>query len=193
MNHSVYTGSFTALEKRFVEDVLQLRSEDALSEINVLVGSNVLATYLKRRIALAGQAIANLRFHTFLDMVKRVTPYAGMASGKPNIPELGRMIVLERILKDRTPTAFSSISGFSGFRDSLLETFRDLRDAEITPENLEKEWNTGTEQGREQHLAALLDLYRRYKEKIGEFQGVDDKMKPVGQFHLCCGARGGLL
>jgi len=68
MSHSIYLGSFAALEFRWMEVVAGLQRENPLQEINVLVGSNILASYLKRRFAQTGRVLTNIRFHTFLDL-----------------------------------------------------------------------------------------------------------------------------
>jgi len=175
MGHCIYTGSFAALEKRWMDLVSELQREDPLLEVNVLVGSNILATYLKRRFARTGSALANVRFHTFLDLARRISGDAHPTRKKPRIPHLGTSIILEEILAERTPEVFAPLSASPGFRDTLLETFRDLRDADITPERLDRALESNREmKNRRQHLAALADLYRRYREKVSAFLDVDD-------------------
>ncbi|MEJ2247297.1 MAG: exodeoxyribonuclease V subunit gamma [Acidobacteriota bacterium] len=183
MGHCIYTGSFAALEKRWIDLVSELQREDPLLEINVLVGSNILATYLKRRFAGTGSALANVRFHTFLDLARRVSGGAHPAQNKPRIPHLGTSIILEEILADGTPGVFAPLSASPGFRDALLETFRDLRDADITPERLDRALESDREmKNRRRHLAALADLYRRYREKVYAFQDVDDDFRAAISF-----------
>jgi ATP-dependent helicase/DNAse subunit B len=178
MGHCIYTGSFAALEKRWMDLVSELQREDPLLEINVLVGSNILATYLKHRFAKTGSALANVRFHTFLDLARRVSGGAHPAQKKPRIPHLGTSIILEEILAHRTPEVFAPLSASPGFRDTLLETFRDLRDADITPEKLDRALESSREmKNRPQNLAALADLYRRYREKVHAFHDVDDDFR----------------
>ena len=43
MGHSIFTGSFAALEPRWMDTISELQGGDPLLEINVLVGSNILA------------------------------------------------------------------------------------------------------------------------------------------------------
>ena len=175
MGHCIYTGPFAALEKRWIDLVSELQREDPLLEINVLVGSNILATYLKRRFAGTGSALANVRFHTFLDLARRISGGVHPTWKKPRMPHLGTSIMLEEILADHTPEVFAPLSASPGFRDTMLETFRDLRDADITPEKLDRALESNREmKNRRQHLAALADLYRRYREKVSAFLDVDD-------------------
>jgi len=72
MAHRVLTGPFSALEPAFIEDVRRVQRGDPLACVNVLVGSNILASHLKHRITATGSGAANLRFHTFLDLVSRL-------------------------------------------------------------------------------------------------------------------------
>ena len=68
MAHRVFVGPFAALEQRWIEETIRLQEGDPLRPVAALVGSNVLAVYLRRRIAESGYAVANLRFYTFLDL-----------------------------------------------------------------------------------------------------------------------------
>jgi ATP-dependent helicase/nuclease subunit B len=177
-NHSVFVGSFAALEERWTEVVSSLQQEDPLLGINVLVGSNILATYLKRRYARTGRALANVRFVNFLDLATRLAGSPASAGKKLRLPGLGNSIILEDILALQTPDIFASLSGFPGFRDALLDTFRDLRDAGIDPRTLSRliESDPGMKD-RRQHLTALAALYQAFREKVGLYHEVDDDFR----------------
>ncbi|MBN1568883.1 MAG: exodeoxyribonuclease V subunit gamma [Acidobacteria bacterium] len=177
-NHIIYTGSFSALEIRWMDVVADLQRDDPLLEINVLVGSNILATYLKRRYAQTGRPLANIRFLTFLDLANRLAGVAENDVKKARLPSLGSSIILEDLLAAQTPPVFASLSGFPGFRDALLDTFRDLRDAEISPQELSRTIETFPEmKDRREHLAGLADLYRRYRDGVSLFHDVDDDFR----------------
>lgn len=176
MSHLIYTGSFAALELRWLDTVSRLQREDPLREINVLVGSNILASYLKRRLAETGRTAANIRFHTFLDLVGRLAS-SSPAMERPRLPRLGSSIILDSLLAEKTPPVFAPVSGYRGFRDALLETFRDLRDAGFTPGDLEAAIRKGRDRDRSEHLQASADLYRRYRETVGGFHDVDDDFR----------------
>jgi ATP-dependent helicase/nuclease subunit B len=179
MNHSIYTGSFDALEARWIEAVTELQRGDPLFEVDVLVGSNILASYLKRRLAENGRTIGNIRFHTFLDLLNRLAE----ASGKPHLPRLGPSILLEAILAEHTPSIFAPLSGYRGFRDALLDSFRDLRDAGYGPQELDfaiQDFaiHSGKRtQDRQPHLLGFADLYRRFRERMSFFHDVDDDFR----------------
>jgi RecB family exonuclease len=176
-NHQVYTGSFAVLEERWIATISELQGEDSLCEINVLVGSNILATYLKRRLAQSGRTAANVRFLTFLGLVERLASVRGTGPEKPWLPRIGASILLEDLLAQRTPPVYGEVSGFRGFRDSLLETFRDLRDAGFTPSRLDAAVQRGSDPDRSQQLLGLADLYRRFRERISVFHDVDNDFR----------------
>ena len=158
--------------------VVDLQRNDPLLEINVLVGSNILASYLKRRFAQSGRAMANVRFHTFLDLANKLAFAPADAFQKRRLPHLGNAIILENILAAHTPSVYAPVSNMPGFCDALLDSFRDLRDAGILPQEMLHALDAGPElKERRRHLVELADMYRRYRERVGLFQDVDDDFR----------------
>ena len=177
-NHGIFVGSFAALEGRWIETVTELQRDDPLLEVNVLVGSHLLATYLKRRFARSGRALANVRFYTFLDFAIRLAAVSGAASGKRRMPHLGNSIIIEEVLAAHTPDVFKPLSGMPGFRDALLDTFRDLRDGGVAPQELEGVVGSDPQmKDRRRHLSGLADLYRRFRERVSLFRDEDDDFR----------------
>ncbi len=178
MGHCVYTGSFRELEIRWMEVVSELKRGDPLFEVNVLVGSNILASYIKRLFADHQGAAANIRFHTFLDLVERICAVSKDVPRKPRIPRLGASIVLADILAAHSPSVFAPLSGYPGFRDALLNSFRDLRDAEISPSELEEFVRTsGGASERRDQMQGFADLYRRFRYIMQRFRDVDEDFR----------------
>ena len=176
MSHSIYTGSFAELEARLMEVVAELQRDDPLFEVNILVGSNILASYLKRRLAANGRTVGNVRFHTFPDLLNLLAHASAPAARKPHLPRLGPSILLETILAQHTPFIYAKLSGYRGFRDALLDTFRDLRDAGFSPEELDRAIQSGYGSlDRRPHLFGFADLYRRFRERVSHFHDVDDE------------------
>ena len=181
-SHSIYTGSFAELETRWMEVIAELQQGDPLLEVNVLVGSNILATYLKRRLAENGRTAANVRFHTFLDLVYRLTAETGSAPKKQLLPRLAASIILEEILLEHPPPVYAPLSGYKGFRNALLDTFRDLRDAGYSAVELDRAVRAvNTTPERRRQLTDLADLYRRFREQKGLFRDVDDDFREALQ------------
>jgi ATP-dependent helicase/DNAse subunit B len=179
MNHQIYTGSFSALETRWIDIITELQRDDSLRPVHVLTGSNLLASYLKRRYAETGRAAANIRFCTFVDLASRLASLSPTVEVKPALSRLGASIILESILSTDTPPVFESLTGYTGFRDSLLDTFRDLRDAGIHPPDLELSLKNSIASmpDRRDQLLGLADLYRRFREHVRIFHGVDDDFR----------------
>ena len=63
------------LEEALCEDITRRRAGDPLSPIHVLVGSNLLGTYLRKRLALNAGGHINVHFLTFADMVDRAVEF----------------------------------------------------------------------------------------------------------------------
>jgi hypothetical protein len=179
MAHRIFTGPFSALESAFITDVRGWKSEDPLSCVNVLVGSNILASHLKNRIAATGRGVANVRFYTFLDLALRLGSRTKSSEVKPRLPRLGAPLILESVLAAGAPAVFRSVSAYAGFRDALLSTFRDLRDAGVNPEMLERSLlpARGIAPDRRRHLEGVTWLYRRFREKVRRFWDVDDDFR----------------
>jgi hypothetical protein len=177
-NHRVYTGSFAALEARWIETIVELQRQDPLREINVLTGSNILATYLKPRFAQSERILTNVRLITFLDMARRLASVSENITGKRRLPPMGKSIILERVLAEHTPSVYLSLAGLPGFRDALLDTFRDLRDAGVTARKLLNVFGNDPElKDRQRHLEALADLYGRFRERVEFFHDEDDDFR----------------
>jgi RecB family exonuclease len=179
MRHRIFTGSFAALEARLIAEVTGLQRNDPLAPVAVLVGSNLLASYLRCRIAERGRGASNLRFYTFLDLATRLASAPDRAASKARLPHLGASGILESILAEQAPPVFAGLSGLAGFRDALLDTFRDLRDAGLGSDELDEGVRkcVGLNADRRHHLLGLATLYRRFRNKAELFQGVDDDFR----------------
>src|ERR1700752_121178 len=119
MVNRIFTGPFIALEERLIQEIAGLQSEDPLAPVAILVGSNVLATYLKYRIAERVQAAAHLRFYTFLDLAARLASASPHQAGRPRLPRLGASVILDEVLRNESPKVFEGVSAFDGFRRAI--------------------------------------------------------------------------
>src|SRR5688572_25272154 len=109
MRHQILTGPFSALEQRFSQTVRAQQSGNPLAPVSVLVGSNLLASHLKYYIADLGHSVANLRFHTFLDLARSLSSAKRLMKPKARLPQLGTSWILEEIL-EQTPEVFREVS-----------------------------------------------------------------------------------
>ncbi len=152
--HRLVTGPFASVEPEFLAAVRELKQGDPLRPVEVLVGSNLLAVYLRRRATDETGAVANLRFFTFLDLARELAP---ADDPRPPLPALGARLLARRALRD-TPGA--AVFGVLRERDSLvaalLSTADDLREAGFRPEEIPRllESASGLDD-RRRHLRAL--------------------------------------
>ncbi|NWG12696.1 MAG: PD-(D/E)XK nuclease family protein [Acidobacteria bacterium] len=179
MDHRIYAGPFVALEPCLSEEIRRLQAGDPLSPVNVLVGSNVLAAYLKRRVVADGPGIANLRFYTFIDLALRLAAPVSGEDPRARMPRLGPARILQSILAGRIPRVFEPVREFGGFRDALLSTFRDLRDAEVTAEALDRLVRACAREfpDRRDHLSGFARLYREFRGQAALFRDDDDDFR----------------
>ena len=176
-NHQIHTGAFEALELQWKETIAGLQRFDPLAEVDVLVGSNILATYLRRQLAESGRSAANIRFRTFPDMVGYITGTSASTSDSPALSSLSPTVVLEYMLEDRAnlPKAYVALSGHKGFRRVLLETFRDLRDAGVSAADLDRVCAVGLRSAdRREQIENFASMYRRYRDEISRFHDEND-------------------
>ena len=180
LRHKIYTGSFEALEIQWQETVADLQRNDPLKEVAVLVGSNILVTYLRRRTAGNGRSAANIRFYNFRDLLGYINSVPVSNPDRRRIPPLGAEVLLRSLLEDHVnlPKAYAPISGYKGFCDTLLETFRDLRDADIVPDDLDRAVTAVRRAAdRREQLESFAGLYRRYRSEVCRFRDADDDFR----------------
>ena len=127
--HTLHVGDFAALEVRFLDEIRSLKAADPLRPVDVLVGSNLLGVYLRRRAAEAFGGIANLRFLTFLDLARE---RLRDPDPRPQLPALGEALLTRRALLD-TPEGdvFDVLRERPSTAALLARTAADLRGAGI--------------------------------------------------------------
>jgi len=129
--HTLFTGAFAALEARFLDEVRALKDGDPLRPVDVLVGSNLLGVYLRRRAADVLGGIANLRFLTFLDLARE---RAATPDPRPPLPPLGEALLARRALSETPEGAvFEILRDRPSTAGLVARTAADLRGAGLAP------------------------------------------------------------
>lgn len=152
--HRVLVGSFPALEPAFLEAIRALKEMDPLRPVEILVGSNLLAVYLRRRAAEEFGAVANLRFLTFLDLAKEIVPEG---DPRPPLSALGETLLARRaLLTTKEANAFGEIRGRPSLAAAIVSTANDLREAGLALSEIRRHLPEASDlEDRRRHLHAL--------------------------------------
>ena len=166
--HRLVCGPFPALEPEFLAAVRALKRDDPLRPIQVLVGSNLLAVYLRRRAAGEFGAVANLRFLTFLDLAREIAPEE---DPRPSLPPLGETLLARRaLLETAEGAAFGELRSRPSLAAAIVSTAADLRDAGIPPDELPALVLGASDlPDRRRHLGALAAVLSALERKRGRF------------------------
>lgn len=170
--HTLYTGGFAALETRFLEELRVRKAGDALRPVDVLVGSNLLGVYLRRRAAETLGGVANLRLLTFVDLARERVP---AADSSPSLPAVGEALLARRALLE-TPEGveFRELRGRTSAAALVARTAADLRGAGITPERLLSLLPAAAQSpDRTVFLASLAAVLARYEGLRSAFADAD--------------------
>lgn len=170
--HTLFTGGFAALEERFLSEVRTLKEGDALRPVDVLVGSNLLGVYLRRRAAEALGGVANLRLLTFLDLAReRVTA----PDPRPPLPTLGEELLARRALSE-TPEGeiFKELRTRPSTAGLVARTAADLRGAGLAPRTLREALPAAAKSpDRAEFLRKAAAVLARHEELRAAFSDAD--------------------
>jgi len=163
------TGPFhPELESAFLQAVQDRKGKDPLRPVVVLVGSNLLQIYLRRKMAVWMGGHVNVRFVTFIDL-------AGvLADGK--LEDLGQIrapVTAEEIFAKEVCSKipgdgyFYPLHNRRGFHRLLRNVFSDLRLACMGVENLLHVAGACDSSAREK-LQELAHLYDHYQKRLSQ-------------------------
>lgn len=148
----IHVGPFQpALEAALAEEVSsRKKSHGALTPLMIIVPTRLLGLYLQRTLArMLPNGHVNLRFHVLEDLL----PKARQA------PRLGLELLCDKIARNEIFAGgyFAPVRNTKGFRNSLLETFKDLEQAGVSPESVRK---AAGKSGRLSELSVAYSVYR---------------------------------
>jgi RecB family exonuclease len=169
MNGRVITAnSFAALEGAVRSSIVSTRKDDAFAPVDCLIGSNLLAVQLRRRLAGDLGGLFNIRFHTFVDLVDGLDP--GAATGP--LSAAARRLIASRLLSAGVPAYFHDVAGMKGFAPALLGTFDDLAEGGCTGE-LARRLARGRDDGASlgERARGVLQLFAGYRDEVERYGG----------------------
>jgi superfamily I DNA/RNA helicase len=134
-----------------------------LAPIVIVVPTALLRLHLRRRLA----NHVNLRFLTLADLVRETAPDSKL------LPAFADELIAEAVIADNVKEGdyFHPVKSSAGFRQCLLSTIRDLKEAGISPGDLRRV--AGASRAKEK-LVQLAALYAAYEESLRAHSASDD-------------------
>lgn len=167
-------GPPPALESALGQAVREHKARDPLAPLTVLVGETLLRPYLRRRLAVLVDGHLNLHLVTAGELALQLGESRLIAAGREPLPFLG-----DRILAQQVASAargyFLPVAHTPGFGAALHRLFRDLRQADVSPEAFAAGASEVPE--NQDKVRDLADLYGRYEAQRVAFYAADDGLK----------------
>ena len=150
----IHQGPFQPVLEAALADEVSARkkSRGALTPLTIIVPTHLLGLYLQRTLARRlPNGHVNLRFRVLEDLL----PTARQA------PRLGLELLCDRIAREEISASgyFAPVRETKGFRRVLLETFKDLEQAGVSPQPFGK---ATAKTGRLSELSAAYTAYRNW-------------------------------
>jgi RecB family exonuclease len=172
VTNTLVTGPFhPVLEGALLSHLESVVKSDPMSEIRVVVPTNLLGLRLSRLLAGRTGGHAGVRFMTLVDLAK---PLAGtpLPDGRVLLPKGADELALRKLLDLGLARGgyFERIADKPGLGGALLAAIRDLKEACYTVDSLAKEGRRAglLRKGRDCKLTELLRIWRAYETELAE-------------------------
>jgi RecB family exonuclease len=166
MGIQIMTGRFHFdLEAALFEQISRAKSRDPLAPVYVIVGSNLLGLYLRRKLADSTGGHINVHFLTFDGLVSMFEGFSESMS-----PPLAEQAIIERIIAvGDIPPVFAPVAATAGIGEALLSTFTDLSEAGCTPDIADRiAGGFPAKENFSERVRGTFDLYGRFiREVVG--------------------------
>jgi ATP-dependent helicase/nuclease subunit B len=160
------------LETALLEGVASARGDDPYGPLTILVGSNLLGTYVRKLLAERSGGLFNVRFVTFADLATALSRGEASGVGASLPPLADRVIAHELISSHEIPPVFGEAAGSRGFGDALLATFTDLAESGCTGPLAMEILEADAAKGRlDAATRGVLSLYTRFRERVERLGG----------------------
>ncbi len=160
------------LETALGDRLAAARRDDPFEPLAILVGSNLLGAYLRRKLAERSGGLFNVRFVTFADLATLIAREAEGGAGAAAPPFADRVVVGELVAQGATSSGFAEAARTKGFADALIATFNDLAEAGCTSRVSRAILDAGVSKDRAGAKAReVLSLYDRFRERIDSLGG----------------------
>ena len=155
------------LEAVLAERIRAAKASDPAAPVVVLVGSNMLALYLRRLVA-GGMPLWDVRFVTFAELARGLGGPQLDEAGRRPLPDLAEQVLLEGIVRQHAAGYFEPVADLPGFVRTAAASIRDLKEAGIGPVALRRV--------RSPKLNAFRTFYAAYEkalDTLGFYDGAD--------------------
>jgi ATP-dependent helicase/nuclease subunit B len=165
-------GAGYELETALVERIAAARKDDPYAPLTILVGSNLLGSYVRKMLAERVGGLFNIRFATFADVAAMLARGAAGGTGVA-LPLLAdRVIVGQLVASGETSPIFGEAARTRGFGGALLSTFSDLAESGCTAIVAKGILESGAAQGNLDETAEeVLSLYVLFRERMESLGG----------------------
>jgi ATP-dependent helicase/nuclease subunit B len=169
----VITGRPAALRTALAERVTELRGQDALAPISILVGTSLQRPHLSRWLAARLGGHANLRILMPGDLALLLGAPALVQSGRRALPPLADRILLAEVA-GRDQGYFAPVAKTPGFAEALYRLVRELKGAGYDVGDLGALLD-GTTDAPEKG-SALAEILAAFEARRRDFYGPDDAL-----------------
>jgi ATP-dependent helicase/nuclease subunit B len=170
---SVITGQPAALMAALAERIRELRGQDPLEPITVLVGTSLQRPHLARSLAARLGGHANVRILMPGDLALLVGAPQLVAAGRRALPPLADRVLLAEVARAHSGY-FAPVAETPGFGEALYRLVRELRGAGYDLADLTPLLDGATD--APEKAGALSEILARFEERRAGFYGPDDAL-----------------
>jgi len=173
-------GDYPVLEPSFVSEIKATRTQDPFNPLMILVSSKLLGLHLRRLLAENGAPHFNLRFWTLEEFAREISTPHLLAQEKKEVPPHADELIIGDIARSLAGKEkgfyFHDIVDRPGFHQATLATIKDLKDACLLPEDIERPLRDAkiSKQVHLSKLKDLLKLWRGYQERLEDIKYYDE-------------------
>ena len=170
---SVISGPPVALREDLAERVKELRKDDRLSPVTVLVGASLQRPFLQRWLAARLGAHANVRILMPGDLALLLGAAPLVAQGRRALPPLADRVLLADVAR-KHPGYFAPVAETPGFGEALFRLVRELRGAGYELSALDPLLDGATD--APEKAGSLAGILSEFEQRRSRFYGPDDAL-----------------
>jgi ATP-dependent helicase/nuclease subunit B len=160
MPSRIVLGDLPALEAHLADEIHACKNGDPLAPVYLLIGSNLLRPYLRRRLAAIAGGQINLHLLTPNDLARSLGEAAQASSGRRPLPVFGDRYLARRVSETTATRYFDPVSRSPGFAETLRRLFREFGQAGVDIDA----WRVALDGGAIDRTGKFRDIARLYDE-----------------------------